>query len=188
MSTSLRILDFDIENRPLAYLGQDFTTGEPTMIAACWVDDPTSLAVMMITQGDGRQERIEMLQWFRAKYDEADIVTGHYIRQHDLPVLNAAYVEHGLPKLGPKDTIDTKLDLTVTKYLSQGQENLAIMLGVAANKVHVPNAVWRDGNRLYPEAVQMIAERCVSDVVQHMAVRAELERLGYLGSPKVWRP
>src|SRR5262245_59473495 len=29
-----RVLDFDIENRPLSYLGQDFTTSEVTAIAA----------------------------------------------------------------------------------------------------------------------------------------------------------
>jgi hypothetical protein len=30
----LRVLDFDIENRPLSYLGMDFTTAEITSIAA----------------------------------------------------------------------------------------------------------------------------------------------------------
>ena len=29
----LRVLDFDIENRPLSYLGSDFTTAEVTAIA-----------------------------------------------------------------------------------------------------------------------------------------------------------
>jgi len=32
----LRVLSFDTENRPLAYLGGDFTTGEITAIAASW--------------------------------------------------------------------------------------------------------------------------------------------------------
>jgi hypothetical protein len=33
-------LDFDIENRPLTYLGSDFTTAEVTAIAWAWTDAP----------------------------------------------------------------------------------------------------------------------------------------------------
>jgi hypothetical protein len=33
-----RVLDFDIENRPLTYLGSDFTTAEVTAIAWAWTD------------------------------------------------------------------------------------------------------------------------------------------------------
>src|SRR5690606_40829515 len=43
-----------------------------------------------------------MLREFKRLYDEADGVTGHYIRKHDLPIINGALLEHGLPLLGPK--------------------------------------------------------------------------------------
>jgi hypothetical protein len=34
-------------------------------------------------------------------YNAADIVTGHYIKKFDLPILNGALFEHGLPLLDP---------------------------------------------------------------------------------------
>src|SRR5690242_14257247 len=95
----LRVLDFDIENRPLAYLGMDFTSAEITAIAAGWTDEK---AVHVWALGD--VDLADILLGFKAMYDEADIVTGHYIRNHDLPIINGALMELGLPGLGPKLT------------------------------------------------------------------------------------
>jgi DNA polymerase elongation subunit (family B) len=56
-------------------------------------------------------EEVELLELFREAYDAADIVTGHYIRGFDLPILNARMMRHGLPMLGAKLAQDTKGDL-----------------------------------------------------------------------------
>ena len=95
---TLRVLDFDIENRPLSYLGMDYTTGEVTAIAASW-EGKQHVWVKLL----GRNTALEMLAGFAELYNQADIVTGHYIRKHDLPVLNGAMLEHGLPPLRNQD-------------------------------------------------------------------------------------
>jgi hypothetical protein len=185
MASKLRILDFDIENRPLSYLGQDFTTAEITAIAACFTDDRKSLRCWLL----GRDEPVAMLEGFRAMYDAADMVTGHYIRKHDLPIINGAMVELGLPCLAPKLTCDTKLDL-VRKgpVISGSQENLCQMLGLPQPKIHMNNALWREANRLTPKGLKATEKRAVGDVIQHMALRLALVKRDLLGPPRQWRP
>jgi len=39
VKSKFRILDFDIESRPLSYMGHDFTTSEITVIACKFLDD-----------------------------------------------------------------------------------------------------------------------------------------------------
>src|SRR6185436_10157697 len=90
----LKVLDFDIENRPLSYWIPDGKpTAEITAIASCWADDPESMVVHLLGQDDPEL----MLQFFVNRYNKADIVTGHYIRVHDLPIINGALMEFGLP-------------------------------------------------------------------------------------------
>lgn len=184
-SRRLRILDFDIENRPLSYLGSDFTTAEITAIAASWVgEDEVDCYVLTKRKGSGRR----MLAWFRRLYDQADIVTGHYIRKHDLPIINGALMEHGLPVLGQKMTSDTKLDLVKRSDISVSQESLAAIYGVAEPKEHMGQAQWREANRLTPEGIAETRRRVIGDVVQHKALRAALVEAGALGPPRLWVP
>lgn len=180
-----RILDFDIENRPLSYLGQDFTTAEITAIAACWHGRPGTMKVWLL----GRDEPKAMLEGFREMYDAADMVTGHYIRMHDLPIINGSLVERGLPPLDQKLTCDTKLDLVKRgPVISASQENLSTMLGLAPPKIHMNTVLWREANRLTDEGLKLTYKRAVSDVIQHMALRAALVKRGLLSPPRVWRP
>lgn len=182
--SKLRILDFDIENRPLAYLGQDYTTAEITAIAACWDRQPKTMVVWLL----GRDDPKAMLEGFHTLYDQADMVTGHYIRKHDLPIINGAMLEHGLRPLDMKLTCDTKLDLIAHLYLSASQENLCESLGIPAAKVHMSNARWREANRLTDKGLELTRRRAVGDVLQHMALRRKLIELGSLSAPKAWRP
>lgn len=180
----LRVLDFDIENRPLSYLGQDFTTGEPTAIAAGWSGVRSPVRVWVL----GEDSLEEMLEGFRELYDEAGMVTGHYIRNHDLPVLNGAMLELGLPPLAPKLTSDTKNDLLKMRHFSKSQESLAEALGIPASKYHMSQPKWREANRLTPEGIELTKKRVVGDVKQHRHLRVKLAGLGYLGGPREWRP
>lgn len=180
-----RILDFDIENRPLSYYGRDVTTAEVTAIA-CSLAGQADVSCYLL----GEWSLPAVLEAFRVHYDAADIVTGHYIRKHDLPIINGAMVECGLPPLGPKLTIDTKLDLIKWSYESQpkSQQELALTLGIDAPKVQMSQADWREANRLTPGGLQKTRERVVGDVEQHKALRLELTRRGLLKAPKVWSP
>lgn len=204
----LRVLDFDCENRPLSYLGGDFTTGEVTAIAWQFIGEPRTAHVALLgvqcqhevytgdlfTLGEHRTcgeyhngESLEdMLAAFAQVYDEADMVTGHYIRGHDLPVLNGALLELGRAPLGDKLTHDTKLDLVSRRYISASQENLAEMLGVRAPKVHMNTPRWREANRLTPRGLELTRKRAVGDVRQHIELRRRLLSMGALGRPRMW--
>lgn len=181
----LKILDFDIENRPLSYLGEDYTTGDVTAIAWGWADQ---IKVHCAVQTKEEGSLHDMLAAFREAYEEADMVTGHFIRGYDLPVLNGALMEAGIPHLGPKLTCDTKNDLLKRKYISVSQENLASMLGLSAPKVQMDTPKWREANRLTDQGIKLSRIRCVGDVVQHKELRLELLRRDWLAGPTVWRP
>lgn len=181
----LRILDFDIENRPLSYLGSDYTTGDVTVIAWGWADEEEVHAYAQ-TKREG--SLATMLKLFRDAYEEADMVTGHFIRGYDLPVVNGALMELGIPHLGPKLSCDTKNDLLKRKYISVSQENLCAMLGLPEPKVQMNTPKWREANRLTAQGVELALERCIGDVVQHKALRLELLRRDWLAGPSVWRP
>ena len=180
----LRTLDFDIEARPLSYLGSDFTTSEVTAIASCWVGDTASMQVHLL----GRHTSEEMLNSFRARYDEADVVTGHFIRNYDLPSINGALMDFGLPTLGPKLTSCTKNDLVKRRGISASQENLSQMFNLPIDKHHMSQIDWRLANRLTEEGISRTEKRVCTDVYQHMIMRAKLIDLGLLSAPKMWKP
>lgn len=180
----VRILDFDIENRPLSYWVPDRPTAEITAIAWAWVGKPSSVECVLL----GREDPTEMLTRFTAAYNEAGMVTGHYIRKHDLPIINGALMELGLPVLGDKLTQDTKLDMVRKADIPATQEFLAEMLGVKAAKYHMTQTKWREANRLTPEGLALTEKRVTDDVRQHMKLRVAMLKAGLLKSPRVWRP
>lgn len=182
---TLSLLDFDLENRPLSYLGSDFTTAEITAIAASWVGD-RKVHCWLLTAD--RDSSMEMLSGFMELYEQADIVTGHNIRRHDLPILNGALLEAGLPQMRAKMSQDTYADLKRRQGVSASQESLAAMLGVPAPKRHMTQVDWREANRLTDEGLSRTRERVIGDVIQHKHLREELLRIGWLKPPRVWAP
>jgi len=185
-SQALRRLDFDIEARPLGWLGGDWVHKEVTAIGWCWMDGDSTPEVALLTK-DHRSAKT-MLRRFYKVYNEADMVVGHYIRGYDLGTLQAEYIELGLPTLGRKLTHDTKNDLLKHQGISKSQENLSAMLGIAAPKVQMNVPKWREANRLTEAGLRLTKERVVGDVVQNMALHAELVKRGLLDVPKVWTP
>ena len=194
------ILDFDIENRPGAYWYDGNPTSEVTAIAWSFVGQPTvhceALPPRLATEAGYQLAMQKMLLGFLHAYELADVVTGHYIRKHDLPILNGALIEWADQQLSPKLTIDTKLDLVRWGGFAKTQENLGLLMekltpGVSrylANKEHMTQMDWRQANRLTEEGVAETERRVVGDVRQHKELRLELVHHGLLRSPKVWRP
>lgn len=184
----LRILDFDIECRPLSWYGGDYVTKEVTAIAYTWVPaDHTRRLVVENRCLDEKGDIKGLLDFFLRAYEQADMVTGHFIRGFDLPVLNGALAEQGMPLLSDKLTHDTKLDLLKRSGLSNSQENLGAVLGLDAPKVQMNQALWRSANRLERDGIAATRDRVVGDVVQHVELRRKLIELGQLGPPRVWR-
>lgn len=178
----MRVLDFDIENRPLSYLGSDFTTAEVTAIAWAWTDAPGQVTVFLL----GDHDLPEILGQFLQAYQQADMVTGHYITGHDLPMLNGALMECGMPLLQDKLVQDTKTHLVRSKGISLSQESLGAMLRLDHQKVTMNQSKWRAANRLTPEGLAEVRHRVTGDVQQHMDLRRELLARGYLAPPRVW--
>lgn len=185
MSRALRILDFDTESRPLNYLGPEYTHSEITAIAAGWVDEE-DIDVWPVTKDD--RTRARMLKAFCRLYEQADMVTGHNIRSHDLRRINGMLAEFELPTLGPKLTSDTYQDLVKISSFGKSQENLAEALGVEAPKVGMSQLKWRAANRLSKAGIELTKLRCVGDVIQHKGLRLALLERDLLKGPKVWRP
>jgi len=182
----LLALDFDIENRPATYWYEGQTTAQITAIAWAFVDKPSRVECALLTPD--LDSYADMLIRFVPAYEQAEVVTGHYIRGHDLPIINAALVELGMAPLKEKFTQDTKLDLINWKDIPKSQEHLCEMLGVPKPKVQMSQHKWRIANRLEAKGIALTEVRAVGDVKQHMALRKELLRLGLLGPPKMWRP
>lgn len=181
-SRPLRVLDFDCEARPLHWIGGDYVSKEITAIAWAWVDDPTGATALLL----GETDPIEMLQRFVEAYNQADLVTGHFIRGYDLPLVSGALTEYQLPALSKKYSQDTKIDLLRFSGLSKSQESLGALLGLQHPKVQMNQAKWRSANRLQPEGLSAVRERVIGDVQQHIEMRQRLLELGYLGAPKLW--
>lgn len=177
-----RILDFDIENRPLSYKGMDFTTAEVTAIAWAWVDQPENVTCFLL----GEHDLPSILKSFVDAYNQADLVIGHYIKGHDLPMVNGALMEQGMPTLQDKRVCDTKVDLVTSKGLSLSQESLAAMFRLEHAKVSMNQAMWRAANRLTPEGLAAVRTRATGDVQQHMELWKTLSALAYLKPARVW--
>lgn len=179
----LRILDFDVEARPLHWISGDYVSKEITAMAWAWTDRPDDVTCYLIGETDPEF----MLRAFLTAYGHADMVTGHFIRGYDLPMVNGALTEYGLPALGDKLSHDTKLDLVRRQGLSGSQENLGTMLGLSHPKVHMDQARWRAANRLTAEGLDAVRERVTGDVTQHIELRQRLLDLGYLGPARLWK-
>lgn len=180
----LRVLDFDLEARPLGWIAADYVHKEITVAAWGWMGETPEAKAL--TKDD--RTRNTMLRAIRGAYDEADMVVGHFIRSFDLPLLNAMLVEQGDPPLGPKLTHDTKTDLVRMDGISKSQENLAAMWGISEEKVRMTVPAWRDANRLSVSGVEGAIRRAVFDVAQNMALYRYETSHRLLGPPRVWRP
>lgn len=179
----MRVLDFDVEARPLHWISGDYVSKEITAIAWQVIGEPDSAQCWLL----GECEPTRMLRAFVAAYDACDMVTGHYIRGYDLPMVNGALTEYGMTPLGDKLSQDTKLDLVRRQGLSNSQENIGAMLKLHHPKVKMDQAAWRDANRLTPEGRMRTRERVIGDVLQHIEMRQRLLELGYLTAPRIWK-
>lgn len=185
-SRPLKRLNFDIEARPLGWLGGGWVHQEVTAIGWCWMDGNSEPEVATLTKRANSAKT--MLRRFWEVYTEADMVVGHYIRGYDLPTLQAEYIELGLPLLGSKLTHDTYSDLVKHKGISKSQETMSAMLGLQAPKVQMNVSKWREANRLTNAGIQLTIERVVGDVRQNMELHAALMERKLLGPPKLWTP
>jgi hypothetical protein len=191
-SRKVRVLDFDMECRPLAWYGGEWVTKQPTVIAWAWCDKPKVISVAAIGESDRSSRVLEeeetMIEEFRLSFDEAEMVTGHFIRGFDLTLLNGACLRLGIPGISSKLSQDTKLDLVRSSGLSKSMANLSAMLEAKHQKLEMNTAKWARANMLLPDGIKMAKERCVADVREHMEMREIMLANNMLRPPIVWDP
>lgn len=156
-----------------------------TAVAWSWVGEDK---VHCIVLAQSLANEKAMLARFLHAYNQADIVTGHYLRKHDLPLLVDHCIRLGFNLPKPILVQDTMLDMVKVKGLGKSQENLATMLGLAAEKHHMTGASWRVANTLSPDGREGARKRVVDDVLQNKQLRAALLARGLLSQPKRWKP
>lgn len=203
----LRILDFDIENRPLSYWVPDRPTAQITSIAWMWAGDHDSLDCRLLAPPcfhkghedvcpDWPEKVVNeetLLADFSAVIAQADIVTGHYILRHDLPIINGALYDRGMPLLDDVRASDTKLHMFTKADLPATQEHLLELLGTTCplgmplEKFHMTQVKWREANKLTRKGIELTKRRVMSDVHAHSHMREDMLARGWLGSPTVWR-
>lgn len=193
-AASLRLLCFDLENRPLAYWFDGETTAEITAIGWKWHDEQDANVFLLrrdgkyLYNGSSAHAGRRAIQSFRDILTSAGVVYGHNIRTHDLPLFNAALLREGLDPLPELLTSDTLRDYPKRKYMSASLENLAQMYGIEGEKQHMSQIAWETANRLEPSGLELARGRVVSDVLLQERLRGELVKRGLLGEPRKWRP
>lgn len=188
---SLRILDLDVECRPMAWYGGDWVTKEITAFAWRFTDEPEeSTKVWLLTPSKTWDQHIAKrrrgMERFLLDYNKADMVTGHYIRGFDLPLLNGTCIRLGLHPLKAKLSHDTKIDLIRMSGLSKSQENLAAYFDLKHEKEKMNTHTWEIANSLVQEGRVETKRRVVGDVNQHIEFREELLARHALQPPTVW--
>ncbi len=187
---TLRILDFDTECRPLHY-NEWRDESQITAYAWGWLGQRRVESRLLEHREDAdalwEHER-DMLGEFMEAFEAADIVTGHYVLRHDLPLLVDHCMRLGLVLPDHKLVSDTKIALPSVKGLGLSQDNLSILLAIDEKKHHMAGRQWAEANVLTAQGRALSQKRVVNDVKQHKAIRAEMLELGWLAPPVVWRP
>jgi hypothetical protein len=190
-----RLLCFDLENRPLAYWYDGETTSQITAFGWKWSDEK-KVHTMLLTPSGHYDSDIpgeafdtdDTHAYFRDILASADVVYGHNIRRHDLPILNSWLLRLELDPLPPLMTTDTLRDYPRRNGLSASLENLAAMYDLGGEKFGMSQPMWEEANKLTPDGVALARKRVASDVLLQERLREKLLSLGLLGVPKVWRP
>ncbi len=186
----LRILDFDTECRPMHY-SEWRPESQITAYAWSWVGQKTVHSLMLRHHDDEREffeEERDLLFRFLVEFERADIVTGHYLLKHDLPLLTDHAMRLGLPLPAPVMVSDTKIDMPRIRALGMSQENLGDLLRIDEKKHHMSGRLWAEANQLTNQGIAISRKRVTDDVKQHKAIFRESRDRGWLSAPSYWKP
>lgn len=181
------VLDFDLETRAAGYADPAWVPDDITCYAWSWVGSDKVRGEVSGPDacfGPYKKQR-EWLRPLRELICSADIVTGHNIARFDLRTLNANLMRFGLDPL-PRLRIQDTIRLPKTKGFKKGQDNIGELLGIPVHKLALNHQQWDDAYRV--PGWPTVKERCMTDVMQHKLIRAEMLKRGWLQPAKVWSP
>lgn len=183
----LRVLDFDLECRPGFWYAGDFVSKIPAAAAWKWIGERGAVQSVVV-EGPSKDEAGRVVGAILSAVLEADMVTGHYVRGFDMPLLNAAAMRFGFDPLPNVLVQDTKTDLMKAHGVSKSLENLVALFELRHPKVHQNLQAWEDGLAFFEEdGLEAVRRRVVGDVRSHVELRARMLGAGLMGPPKVWQ-
>jgi hypothetical protein len=170
-----RRLHFDCECRPGAWIGGDYVSRSLTAIAWQFADEDKVHSVILSRRD---KDTHRLLEAFLPVYNKADVVSGHFIRGFDLPLLAHECQDNQMPLLEEKLSVDTKLDLVRGIGGSKSQENLSAQYELAHPKIGMSVPEWESFNLWLSEAgTAAVLERVIGDVDQHVELYSKLQSL-----------
>lgn len=185
--TAHNILDFDMESVAAGFADPMWVPQKITCVAWGWSDEHRvevrSCGPGGIVGPAAKELRREMLAPLLEAIRYADIVTGHNLCRHDLPLLRAECLRLGLEPVNRVWVSDT-IKLGKLKGYKKGQDNIAALKGVDEQKMALNWQQWDDA---YDEiGWPKIRARCRSDVISHRQIRLKLIEDGSLKRPVRW--
>lgn len=166
----LRVLDFDTENIPGFYWYDERCTDFLHTIACAWADDPKDYHVWQMRWSSklGMHFPRRSYMEFKEIVESAGIVTAHNVARHDIPLLNGHADRYGLPRIKWPRVVDTLTHIKKSSGVPRSQEYLADREDLGEKKMHVGLYTWEGAARGKPDAMQVVADRCLSDVISHI--------------------
>jgi len=190
-------LVYDVESYATGFADPDWVPQVVTCIAWKWkdeIDGPTSVPEVRTSIDvmfgvpmphlDPRGIRM-MLADFILAYHAADEVITYNGARFDQPILNAMLWYVGGRPLPPIDVYDLHR-FGAVKGMKKGLDNVAVALGVAAEKQAMNHAEWQAAY-LEP-GWPTIKSRAMSDVLLTEAVFDAVEAKGWLKPAERWYP
>ena len=182
-----RVIIFDLEARPTAWIGGDFVGRTSTAYAYSYLDED-KVTSDVIRAGD-YSYWAELVDEIALRVEDATLPVGHWIRGFDLPLLNADLERIGKPSLSRTLTIDTKTDRMQGDGISQSLENLASRYDLETQKMTMHEPWWEEFNLWQTKRTRdLVRERVESDVRATKELYLAMEAAGRLKAPAVWDP
>lgn len=184
--TTRRTLDFDTESVAAGFADPQWVPQTVTCWAYSWVDgDEVQVSALPVSDFYDLDARRGFLGPLLDAIEQADVVTGHNLVRHDLPLLNAQCLLLGLPTLRPVLVQDT-MKFPRSKGWKKGQDNVSHALSVVEEKRSLNWAEWQAA---YAEPdLATVKDRCASDVLMHKRMREAMRERGWLKPPRPWTP
>jgi len=183
----LKILHLDCEALSAGYPTGTYNKvpQKMTAIAWSWGGDDNIEVISCGKKGIFDEEiRAKMIKKFLPILEEANILSGHYLRGFDMPLFVEECHRLNLPMPSAKLVLDT-MDLP-KGVMKKGLDNLAIIYELPAEKMEMNWAQWYKayGNPTWDE----IEQRVASDVLLQKYVLFEQQKRKIQKPPKKWSP
>lgn len=182
----LRILDFDTESLAAGFDDPQWVPQHITCSAWSWVGEDKIHVRTCGYKGFFVDEiRARSMKALVDAIRQADIVRGHNLLKHDLPIINGECLRFKWEPL-PAIRVQDSMRIVKTKGFKKGQDNLAMLLKLEAEKMAMNHQAWQDA---YAEpGWPKVKLRCVSDVEQHKQLYEAMSDAGWLRAMTVWNP